>query len=302
MTPPEAPDGTVGHLAGRLQHWFERLWPDADRGARASAALEAHRVDARPVDAATCDELADVVLPFSKHFALAHDPAGRRAPDVDPPGWGPQEPDVVARRAAYVRSVERRPDGVAVVDLAGLDPLPLAAPYLEAAFRLAATADGVVIDLSDNGGGDPATVALVLSWLEGPRHSKISDVHHRDGTVQWWTHGRPAELSLPPTTPAAVVVSSRTFSSGEALAFHLQQLCGRPVVGVPTRGAADHVTPVRVTQDVTAFLPEAYVIDATSGGTWEGKGVLPDVDAAEADAREVAVRHVLQRPRRAPLR
>ncbi len=301
MTPPGPPDGTVGSLAGRLQHWFERLWPDPDRGARAIAALEAHRDDERAVSAATCDELVGVVTAFSKHFALDHDPAGRRAPDVEPPGWDPVPPEAVARRAGSVRSVERRPDGVAVIAVDDLDPLPLALPYLEAAFRLAAGADGVVLDLSENGGGDPATVALVVSWVAGPRHVHISDVHYRDRTVQWWTHGRPPELSLHPATPAAVVVSGRTFSSGEALAFHLQQLCGLPVVGVRSRGAADHITPVRVIADVTAFLPEAYVIDAASGGTWEGRGVVPDVAVPEVDAREEAVSHVLGRPRRAPL-
>ena len=301
MTPPEPPDGTVGHLAGRLQHWFERLWPDTDRCGRAIAALEAHRSDERAVSASACDELVAVVTAFSKHFALDHDPAGRRAPDVEPPGWDPVPPEAVARRGGSVRSVERRPDGVAVIALDDLDPLPLALPYLEAAFGLAAGADGVVLDLSENGGGDPATVALVVSWVVGPRHVRISDVHHRERTVQWWTHRRPAELSLPPATPAAVVVSERTFSSGEALAFHLQQLCGLPVVGAPSRGAADHITPVRVTADVTAFLPEAYVVDAASGGSWEGRGVVPDVAVAGGGAREQAVRHVLERPRRAPL-
>jgi C-terminal processing protease CtpA/Prc len=119
--------------------------------------------------------------------------------------------------------------------------------------------------------------------------------------VQWWTHGRPPQLSLDPGTPAAVVVSGRTFSSGEALAFHLQQLCGLPVVGVRSRGAADHITPVRVTADVTAFLPEAYVVDASSGGSWEGRGVVPDVTATEADAREEAFGLVAARTPRAPL-
>jgi C-terminal processing protease CtpA/Prc len=67
-------------------------------------------------------------------------------------------------------------------------------------------------------------------------------------------------------------------------------------VGATTRGAADHVTPVRVTPHVTAYLPEAYVVDATTGTNWEGTGVRPDVPCEPAEAVEVAARRLLAGP------
>ena len=61
------------------------------------------------------------------------------------------------------------------------------------------------------------------------------------------------------------------------------------MVGEPTRGAADHVTPVQVTARVRGFLPLAYVRDAASGGNWEGTGVLPDVACPAEHALDVAL-------------
>ena len=115
--------------------------------------------------------------------------------------------------------------------LDGLDGVHLAAPYLEAAFALLRGARGVVLDLRRNGGGDPGTVTLVLDWLLGGEPTHISDVIYRDRTRQWWTTGRLADLALPRETPVGVLVSERTFSSGEALAYHLQSQGRARLVG-----------------------------------------------------------------------
>ena len=92
-------------------------------------------------------------------------------------------------------------------------------------------ARGVVLDLRRNGGGDPGTVTPVLDWLLGDQPTHISDVIYKDRMRQWWTTGRLGDLALPSETPVSAVISEATFSSGEALAYHLQSQAGRSSSG-----------------------------------------------------------------------
>jgi hypothetical protein len=285
---PEA--GTVGALVWDLCAWIDRLFPDADRGERVKRALdERFGDDARAVSDDLCHEVEGVAHDSSRHLALEYVANGSLVPDTDPPGWPPQDPRVVHLRAGSVGEVTRHPDGVGVLALNGLDGVHIAAPYLKAAFALLRGTRGVVLDLRRNRGGDPGTVTLVLDWLLGGEPTHISDVIYKDRTRQWWTTGRLANVATPPETPVSVLVSERTFSSGEALAYHLQSQGRGRVVGQRTPGAADHITPVRLTSHVRAFLPEARVCDAVTATNWEGTGVVPDIACEPAEALEAAI-------------
>jgi len=287
MTPDP---GTAATLVRDLGAWIDRLFPDADRGERLKGALDGRfGDDTRAVSADLCREVETVAHGFSRHFELEYVADGALVPDRDPPGWPPQDPREVRLRAGSVGDVARRPNGVGVLALDGLDGVHLAAPYLEAAFALLRGARGVVLDLRRNGGGDPGTVTLVLDWLLGGAPTKISDVIYRRHTRQWWTTGRLADRSPPPETPVAVLIGERTFSSGEALAYHLQSQGRATLVGGHTPGAADHITPVRLSGHVRAMLPEALVRDAVTATNWEGTGVIPDVACAPADALTAAI-------------
>src|SRR3954468_6307907 len=194
------PEGeTVAALVSALCAWIDRLFPDADRGERLKRALlERFGDDAHAVTAELCCAMETVAHEFSRHLALEYDAGGSLVPDTAPPGWPPVDPGEVQLRAGSVADVARRPDGVGVLAVDGLDGVHIAAPYLEAAFALLRGARSVVLDLRRNGGGDPGTVTLVLDWLLGGEPTHISDVIYRDRARQWWTTGGSRTGRCPP--------------------------------------------------------------------------------------------------------
>jgi C-terminal processing protease CtpA/Prc len=186
-----------------------------------------------------------------------------------------------------VSGVRRLGDGTCLIAVDALEPLATAQPYLDAAFGLAAGSRRIVLDLRANGGGDPATVAAIAGRLLGDTAQHLADVVYHDRRRQWWTVDRPAGTAL--TQEVAVLVSNHTYSSAEALAYHLRARDRVTVIGAATRGAADHVTPIQLTPRVSAVLPEATVQDAVTGTNWEGTGVVPDIACEPGEAVEIAL-------------
>ena len=288
---------TVHDLVSRLTYWLRRLPPQEDRIMSLIADLERHlgnRSD--PVTADACREIERRAWTYSRHLELHFDPEGTAAPDEESNGWDAPDPAEVLGRAAAVSHVRRTGDGICTIQIDSLEPAPLAQPYVMAAFQLARHASGIVVDLRANGGGEPATVALIAGLLLGDDSIRLSEVTYRDRLRQWWTPDLPIGTAVPADVPVAVLTSERTFSSGEALAYHLQARQRVAVVGEQTPGAADHVTPIRLTPTVLAILPEAHVTDAVTGTNWEGKGVLPDLVCAADEAASEAMRYLSTRP------
>jgi hypothetical protein len=279
---------SVSDLSGRLVHWLHRLMPAGPRLDRLTADLDAaFGTDRAPLDEAGCRAVQACAQRHSRHLELHFEAASTATPDDESTGWPPTDPAAVRVRGGGVTGVRRRDDGTAVVTLDALESAAVALPYVGAVFTLAAGAPRLILDLRANGGGDPATVAEVAGRLLGDGARHLSDVVYRDRRRQWWTADRPAGTAF--TGPVVVLVGPRTYSSAEALAYHLQAQGRVTVVGEPTRGAADHVTPIRLTRQVFGFLPEAYVRDAATGGNWEGVGVVPDVASPPEKALEAAL-------------
>jgi hypothetical protein len=257
---------TVTEVITRLAAWLRRLPPPQERIDRLLAELEerfAGRTERITEDA--CAEIERVAWPYSRHLLLQYDRDGAGEPDEEDPGWPEPDPEAILPRAAQVRQVSRLDRGACLIRIDGFESLSIAQPYLDAAFALARGATGIVLDLRSNAGGYPETVAYL---------------------------DLPIGTAVPADMPVAVLVSGRTFSSGEALAYHLQARDRVTIVGERTPGAADHVTDIRLAATVTGELPFGYCTDSVTGTNWEGRGVAPQVDCAADDAIDAALAHL----------
>ncbi|WP_433055108.1 S41 family peptidase [Dactylosporangium sp. CS-033363] len=271
---------SVRELVARLALWIERLMPAGDRRTALLAALETQfGADDAPVTAEACAAIERAAWPFARHIALIYEPDGTDPPDTEAREWQLPNAATVRARAGCVSRVERRTDGTGVIRIDGLDPVGLAQPFIDAAFALLAGSQRIVLDLRGNGGGEPGTVALIAGWLLGDDPVQLSEVVGSAGRRQWWTPARPPGTALRQDT--VVLVGPGTFSSGEALAYHLQHRGRVTVAGDRTPGAADHVLPIRLAPTVIAHVPRAVVIDTVTGSNWEGTGVIPDETIAK---------------------
>jgi hypothetical protein len=290
----------LDQLIDALGRWVPAL---LDEPERAAAIVTACRQAARTIPSG--EPIADAVArieaaahPFSRHLLLFVDPDGTRVPDDADRGWPAPDPRQVRRRGGGVGGVHRDADGVVTIELDSLEPIDLAEPQIDAAIALAQGATGVIIDLRRNGGGDPGTVARVAGFVLGHPPTRLATVHARHGAETVWdSDPPPASSCVPADVPVAVLTSGATFSSAEALAYHLRVRERITIVGEQTPGAADHVSPFVLTRFVHAQLPVARVVDAVTERNWEGTGVRPDI-ACDADvAHQRALEWLAARPR-----
>ncbi|HEY5784846.1 MAG TPA: S41 family peptidase [Microlunatus sp.] len=268
----------IGELAALLPNRVEEHYGPGPRVENLRRALAAFAGDRSPVVPGTLAALETMAQTVFRHLELTHQLG--LVPQLRSPGWPEGDLSEIRRAGADIAMAQRQPDGSGMIRLTGLAPVQAAGPLLAGAFTLLRDADPITLDLRDNTGGDPATVALIVDWLAGdvPRH--LFDVVYRDRVRQWWTAGNPC--AEPPTGAVRALIGARTYSSGEALAWVLKDHGLATLVGEPTRGAADHVVPLALAHDVHALIPEAHVVAADGGPTWEGSGVHPDLSAAEA--------------------
>jgi hypothetical protein len=147
----------------------------------------------------------------------------------------------------------------------------------------------IIIDLRDNGGGDPAMVAYIASYFFASR-THFTDIWTRQTgkTEQLWTHanipGKPYAKA-----PVFILTSSDTFSGAEDFSYSMQALKRAVIVGETTGGGAHPVSGHSVGDGFTVGVPFAKTINPVTHTNWEGVGVQPDVKVSASQALESAL-------------
>ena len=193
-----------------------------------------------------------------------------------------------------IAAVRRLTGNVGLLDLRAMRVASIAGPAIVAAMNLLASADVLIIDLRHNGGGDPATVALVCSYLfDEPTH--LNDIYSRidDRTTQFWTTSYVPGPRFGATKPVYVLTSGETFSGGEELANDLRELERAMLIGEVTGGGANPCGSHRISAHLEATVPTGRAINPISGTNWEGVGVRPHIEVPAAKAFDVAYKLAL---------
>ncbi len=193
----------------------------------------------------------------------------------------------------------RRLDGdVGYIRLKRFVPPDVFDPAADDAMRALSDTAALIVDMRDNGGGHPASVAYLVSFFLDPgRRVHINDLIWRNRatatfrTESFWSTPTPVHYQK----PVFVLVGPATYSAGEEFAYDLQALKRATVVGARTRGGANPGGLTELGAGLFVVVPTGRAENPITGGNWEGEGVRPDVEAAPEDARNAALALALQR-------
>ena len=230
---------------------------------------EYEKVDSAPALAAklTADLQA---ISRDKHLRVQHSQSGtvptRRLPH-----------DRADGNFGFAR-VERLPGNVGYIDLRSFAPASLAAGKAAEAMNSIAETDALLIDLRQNGGGDPAMVALLISYLLDGEPVHLNDFLGRDGNVQqqFWTSKNVAGTRYA-GKDVYVLTSGFTFSAAEEFAYNLTNLKRVTLVGEITGGGANPVTFFELDEGFRISVPTGRARNPITMTNWEGTGVTPDI-------------------------
>lgn len=183
-----------------------------------------------------------------------------------------------------ISEVRLLPGNIGLLKITSFYTYELAVDALRAAMELIRHSHGLVLDLTDNGGGDGATADAVMdTFLEhdGPRPLVLES---RDGREPARS---PTDLAWPhygTRRPMAIMINHRTFSAPEAVAYALRQEQRATVVGSRSSGGANMIDDAEaLPSGFSLGIPNRRPIGRVTGANWEGIGVQPDVETP-ADA------------------
>ncbi|MFL6657582.1 MAG: S41 family peptidase [Massilia sp.] len=195
-----------------------------------------------------------------------------------------------------IERLERLPFNIGYLGLNGFAPAKASADSLGAAMTVLANTDVLIIDLRRNGGGDPATVAMLASYFLDER-TRLNDIYYRNGdnTEQMWSSDFVKGTRYGQQKDVYILTSKDTFSAAEDFSYTMKNLKRATIVGETTGGGAHPGDVTRLDEHFAMFVPNGRSISPVTKTDWEGVGVTPDVASSAGDAMKTAQVAILKK-------
>jgi retinol-binding protein 3 len=267
---------------------------DAGVGTKMNAALDVH-VKAGDYSSVTDgDAFADKLTDDLR--AISHDGHLRVnfSPFKMPPPHEPTAEDRAQMRAQMLGDncafdkVEILPGNIGYIKFDGFMDADICGATVASAMGFVAHTDALIFDLRENGGGQPAMVTLIASYLfDDTTHLNDLYNRHENTTTQYWTLAWVPGDRMP-KIPVYVLTAHRTFSGAEEFTYDLKTQKRATIVGETTGGGAHPVSGHPIADYFMIGVPFATAVNPITKTSWEGTGVEPDVKVAAADALTTA--------------
>lgn len=290
----------VAHLDTELKNRY--VFPDvaARIASDLDAGLKTGRYDRDITTKAFADHLSRDIRASGndRHLMVQFAPKFKAPPEGEPPPATKADLDEahawIAKDGAGIAAVRRLPGNIGYIDLRAFPPADFVVARYKAAMLMLSGSDGIIVDLRQNGGGDPQAVALFLSYF-----FQETDVRHLND-MYWRKDGSTAEFHTFPvdgerlSAPVYVLISPRTFSGGEEAAYDFQTQKRGTLIGGTTGGGANPGGMFALADGFIAFVPVGRAINPVTKTNWEHVGVKPDIEAAPEKAMILAYSKLIE--------
>lgn len=178
---------------------------------------------------------------------------------------------------------------IGYLDLRGFSDVEYGGETAVAAMNFLSNADAIIIDLRNNGGGSPAMIQLISSYLFDSNPVHLNNFYWRptDSNSQTWTLPH-VSGTRSPDTPLYILTSSGTFSAAEEFSYNLKNLERATLIGETTGGGAHPGGSLIATERFMVWVPTGRAINPITNTNWEGSGVIPHIKTSAREALDKA--------------
>ncbi|SHM41655.1 N-terminal domain of Peptidase_S41 [Chitinophaga jiangningensis] len=240
------------------------------------------------------DSLATLILRKSSHdghLYIRYSPERAIAMLENKGKAGPSEDffhNQKARDANFgIKASNMLADNIGYLQLSMFNISDESMPLLEAAIDRIKNSRALIVDLRNNGGGG-SLKGPVLESIFLPEGTAMLTFTARNGSTQ-------TDVSMPVAAdkryhnPVYVLINKRTASAAEAFAYVMQAQGRAVVVGETSAGAANHNAMFPLNRELFISISESAPVLPGTRKSWEGTGVIPDVEVPSEQALEKAL-------------
>lgn len=195
----------------------------------------------------------------------------------------------LARKNYGFKSVEIMEGNVGYINLTSFVSPTYAGETAAAAMQYLYNTDAIIFDLRENRGGAGEMYQLLASYLFDQGPLKLNEIYwpSEDRRYQVWTLPHLPNKRMP-NKDIYILNSSITASAAEVFSYTLKHHNRAKIVGEITVGAANPISPTKVSKDFTVWMSKGEATHPITKSNWEGKGVIPHVQTTRQNALNTA--------------
>jgi len=278
---------TAAELTAEIDRVLHNIFPDRHLGVltpgRYVAMVEMFG-EPEEQDAAQADHASGHVpaASASNHAPTGHGPSQPSPRDGD--GLSPRDREAVGLAALHeiagiTRVSEISRDGLNQLGYVAFDRLissPRSRAVITSILSTFTESDRIVVDLRNCRGGDADMVQFLSSFFYAEPTHLVSTMMRDGATRERWTV--PNSLSpLLADMPLEILISERSFSAAESMAFGLSRTGRARLLGQATGGGGHMNDFYPLPHGFGASISVGRTFDPRTGEGWQARGVVPDV-------------------------